>query len=114
MEIFNLNKDPKGFFDQIVILTDDLFVQKNKKILYKEASSKDIFIWLSQIITLKNTFLQARDKIIANQTSQLQLLYNALNIKVEKVTSKTIQDNLSQLLSMAQPNPAFKINFPIN
>ncbi|EEU7878672.1 hypothetical protein PPU54_001843, partial [Campylobacter coli] len=50
------------FFDQVVILTHDLFVHKNKKILYKEANSKDIFIWLSQIITLKNTLLQTKDK----------------------------------------------------
>ncbi|EJO0362240.1 glycosyltransferase family 2 protein, partial [Campylobacter coli] len=62
LEIFNLSKDPMDFFDQVVILTHDLFVHKNKKILYKEANSKDIFIWLSQIITLKNTLLQTKDK----------------------------------------------------
>ncbi|MGI7321440.1 glycosyltransferase family 2 protein, partial [Campylobacter coli] len=71
LEIFNLSKDPMDFFDQVVILTHDLFVHKNKKILYKEANSKDIFIWLSQIITLKNTLLQTKDKTIANQTSQI-------------------------------------------
>ncbi|EAI7225309.1 hypothetical protein CK602_08510, partial [Campylobacter coli] len=61
LEIFNLNKDPMCFFERSIVLTYDLFIYKNKKISYKEANSKDVFIWLSQIITLKNTFLQARD-----------------------------------------------------
>ncbi|EAC1341244.1 glycosyltransferase [Campylobacter coli] len=91
LEIFNLSKDPMDFFDQVVILTHDLFVHKNKKILYKEANSKDIFIWLSQIITLKNTLLQTKDKTIANQTSQIQNLNNTLNTKTQELTSKTTQ-----------------------
>ncbi|EIQ9585020.1 glycosyltransferase, partial [Campylobacter coli] len=62
LEIFNLSKDPMDFFDQVVILTHDLFVCQNKKVLYKDANSKDVFVWLSQIITLKNTFLQNKDK----------------------------------------------------
>ncbi|HDU9451203.1 TPA: glycosyltransferase [Campylobacter coli] len=91
LEIFNLSKDPMDFFDQVVILTHDLFVHKNKKILYKEANSKDIFIWLSQIITLKNTLLQTKDKTIANQTTQIQNLNNTLNTKTQELTSKTTQ-----------------------
>ncbi|EAK6273982.1 glycosyltransferase [Campylobacter coli] len=96
LEIFNLSKDPMDFFDQVVILTHDLFVHKNKKILYKEANSKDIFIWLSQIITLKNTLLQTKDKTIANQTSQIQNLNNTLNTKTQELTSKTTQINSLQ------------------
>ncbi|ECK7035107.1 glycosyltransferase [Campylobacter coli] len=91
LEIFNLSKDPMDFFDQVVILTHDLFVHKNKKILYKEANSKDIFIWLSQIITLKNTLLQTKDKTIANQTTQIQNLNNTLSTKTQELTSKTTQ-----------------------
>ncbi len=91
LEIFNLSKDPMDFFDQVVILTHDLFVHKNKKILYKEANSKDIFIWLSQIITLKNTLLQTKDKTVANQTTQIQNLNNTLNTKTQELTSKTTQ-----------------------
>ncbi|ENI2064559.1 glycosyltransferase [Campylobacter coli] len=96
LEIFNLSKDSMDFFDQVVILTHDLFVHKNKKILYKEANSKDIFIWLSQIITLKNTLLQTKDKTIANQTSQIQNLNNTLNTKTQELTSKTTQINSLQ------------------
>ncbi|MCE7180633.1 hypothetical protein LZW01_09110, partial [Campylobacter coli] len=88
LEIFNLSKDPMDFFDQVVILTHDLFVHKNKKILYKEANSKDIFIWLSQIITLKNTLLQTKDKTVANQTTQIQNLNNTLSTKTQELTSK--------------------------
>ncbi|WP_427846670.1 glycosyltransferase [Campylobacter coli] len=91
LEIFNLSKDPMDFFDQVVILTHDLFVHKNKKILYKEANSKDIFIWLSQIITLKNTLLQTKDKTVANQTTQIQNLNNTLSTKTQELTSKTTQ-----------------------
>ncbi|MCV3331469.1 hypothetical protein L8Y21_07415 [Campylobacter lari] len=91
LEIFNLNSDPIGFFDRVVILTHDLFVCQNKKVLYKDANSKDVFVWLSQIITLKNTFLQSKDKTITNQTTQIQNLSNAINVKTQELTSKTTQ-----------------------
>ncbi|MFG5097409.1 glycosyltransferase family 2 protein, partial [Campylobacter lari] len=91
LEIFNLSSDPIGFFDRVVILTHDLFVCQNKKILYKDANSKDVFVWLSQIITLKNIFLQSKDKTITNQTTQIQNLNNTINVKTQELTSKTTQ-----------------------
>ncbi|WP_456301338.1 glycosyltransferase [Campylobacter lari] len=91
LEIFNLNSDPMEFFDRVAILTHDLFVCQNKKVLYKDANSKDVFVWLSQIITLKNTFLQSKDKTITNQTTQIQNLNNTINVKTQELASKTTQ-----------------------